>query len=236
VLEKEMATMLQKWWRAMRADGYASAADFNVALAFRTLDLDGSGELDAAELKHAMCEIGDCPITQDEVDVMMEVCDTDGSGTIDPIEFASMLHNRYVCMGGETLAGVAKKIFGAKDSKKKWRELAIHNGLVEKEGLELRKGQVLSIPGIDDKLPDDVVAETEEEADARFIAAQAAEEAAAENMAATKIQAQARGMQARRRVAALRAQAEADKAAGEAVSAELVEEIKEAEAEAAAAE
>ena len=233
-LEAEMATMLQKWWRAMRKDGYASAAEFNVALAFRTLDVDDSGELDYAELKHAMCEVGECPILPEEVDVMMEVCDTDGSGTIDPIEFATMLHNKYVCMEGETLGKVAKKIFGNKDAKKKWREFALHNGLVEKENLELRKGQVLSIPGIDDKLPDGVVIETEEEADARFLAAQAEEQQ--QEKAATKIQARTRGMQARRRVEALRAEAEAERAAGNAVSGELAEEIKAAEAEAAAEE
>merc|ERR1712010_309577 len=58
--------------------------------AFELFDLDGSGTIDAKELKTAMRALGMEP-TKEEVKKMIEDIDKDGSGTIDFEEFTAML-------------------------------------------------------------------------------------------------------------------------------------------------
>jgi len=49
--------------------------------AFRTFDQDGNGLISAAELRHAMTNLGE-KLTDDEVDEMIREADIDGDGQV----------------------------------------------------------------------------------------------------------------------------------------------------------
>jgi len=68
--------------------------------AFDLFDADGSGVIDANELKEAMRALG-FEVTKKQVDEMIEEVDQDGSGTIDLDEFIYMMKKKLV-----------RKIFG----------------------------------------------------------------------------------------------------------------------------
>lgn len=50
--------------------------------AFKIFDKDGSGKIDAAELKQAMTSLGN-PLTDQEVDEMIKAADLDQDGKVD---------------------------------------------------------------------------------------------------------------------------------------------------------
>ncbi|GMI10940.1 hypothetical protein TrLO_g9293 [Triparma laevis f. longispina] len=61
-----------------------------IASAFRTFDDDGSGTIDASELKSILTEIDD-KLSSEDIKSMMAEADVDGDGTINYEEFANML-------------------------------------------------------------------------------------------------------------------------------------------------
>ena len=61
--------------------------------AFNSVDKDGSGEIDARELKQLCEECGEV-LTDDDVAKMMAMADSDGSGRIDFWEFVTLMVSR----------------------------------------------------------------------------------------------------------------------------------------------
>ncbi|GMI12669.1 hypothetical protein TrVE_jg3124 [Triparma verrucosa] len=61
-----------------------------IASAFRSFDDDGSGTIDASELKSILTQIDD-KLSADDIKAMMAEADVDGDGTINYEEFANML-------------------------------------------------------------------------------------------------------------------------------------------------
>ncbi|EKX53490.1 hypothetical protein GUITHDRAFT_54801, partial [Guillardia theta CCMP2712] len=57
-----------------------------ISSAFNAFDMDGSGELEREEFEEALVHVG-LEVPKEEVDEMMAVMDTDGSGTINFSEF-----------------------------------------------------------------------------------------------------------------------------------------------------
>ena len=57
---------------------------------FKVFDNDGSGNITAEELKHILCNL-DEPLTQTEVDWIVDEADVDGDGTISFDEFKKMM-------------------------------------------------------------------------------------------------------------------------------------------------
>ena len=147
-----LATGMQKWWRKMRSQGGASLAEFSVRDAFDAFDADGNGELDMDELRAALCDLGTVRplrLSRDEVDVLVSVCDADGSGTVSFSEFSALLDNRFVVLPGDTLYEISKRVFGRPN---RWREIGKVNGIKKPE--ELLVGAVLKIPGVSDIIKD----------------------------------------------------------------------------------
>ncbi|XP_078313190.1 uncharacterized protein LOC144619408 isoform X2 [Crassostrea virginica] len=60
--------------------------------AFKLFDKDGSGEIDAEELKEAMMRLGD-QLTQEEAEDMIKSADIDKDGKINIIEFIRMMQD-----------------------------------------------------------------------------------------------------------------------------------------------
>ncbi|KAJ2789300.1 hypothetical protein GGI18_002486 [Coemansia linderi] len=58
--------------------------------AFRVFDKDGNGFISAAELRHALTNLGE-KLTQEEVDEMIQEADVNGDGQIDYDEFVKMM-------------------------------------------------------------------------------------------------------------------------------------------------
>ncbi|GMH81555.1 hypothetical protein TrST_g5594 [Triparma strigata] len=61
-----------------------------IASAFRSFDDDGSGTIDASELKSILTQIDD-KLSADDIKAMMAEADVDGDGSINYEEFANML-------------------------------------------------------------------------------------------------------------------------------------------------
>ena len=57
---------------------------------FKVFDTDGSGNISSEELKHILCNL-DEPLTQMEVDWIVDEADVDGDGTISFDEFKKMM-------------------------------------------------------------------------------------------------------------------------------------------------
>ena len=56
---------------------------------FKRFDTDGDGTVDKHELGKGMAQIGN-PVSDEELDVIMALCDKDGDGSCDYTEFAQM--------------------------------------------------------------------------------------------------------------------------------------------------
>ena len=67
--------------------------DNEIAEAFRSFDVDGSGYLDRAELVHALTTLGDGPVDEQTVNEWIAEADSDGDGRINLKEFTSMMLN-----------------------------------------------------------------------------------------------------------------------------------------------
>jgi len=63
--------------------------------AFNAFDKDGGGDIDKVELKELFKSLGRAP-SEEELDAMIKVADTDGNGTIDFFEFATMMAHMMV--------------------------------------------------------------------------------------------------------------------------------------------
>ena len=72
----------------MAAEGDREAAQ--VRLAFRTLDKNGNGTIEAAEFKHLMTNIGN-PLTEEEVMALINAADINRDGFIDYEEFVRIM-------------------------------------------------------------------------------------------------------------------------------------------------
>ena len=68
--------------------------------AFNKFDADGSGSIDKQELRLCMEELGR-PISESDVDAMMQAADTDGNGSVEFSEFAAMMGKRVADDDGE---------------------------------------------------------------------------------------------------------------------------------------
>jgi hypothetical protein len=62
----------------------------NADTLFDRIDADGSGQIDAAELQHALGEMG-CGVDDEDVEYLLELMDTDGDGQISLDEFKSFI-------------------------------------------------------------------------------------------------------------------------------------------------
>merc|ERR1711865_1114764 len=62
--------------------------------AFKELDLDGSGAVNAAEFK-ACCDSLGMPLTTKEAELMVKEVDLDGSGEIEIEEFIHAMKSKY---------------------------------------------------------------------------------------------------------------------------------------------
>jgi hypothetical protein len=78
--------------------------------AFDLFDTDGSGTIDAKELKVAMRALGFEP-KKEEIKKMIADIDKDGSGTIDFNEFLEMMTAKMVCISPPTLPAPLVIIF-----------------------------------------------------------------------------------------------------------------------------
>lgn len=58
--------------------------------AFKIFDKDGSGKIDAKELRHAMKSLGET-MTDEEVDEMIKAADQDSDGKVDYSEFVKIM-------------------------------------------------------------------------------------------------------------------------------------------------
>nr|XP_011412831.2 calmodulin-A-like [Crassostrea gigas] len=76
------------------ADHYKSAEEANSSMmeAFKLFDKDGSGKIDADELKEAMMRLGD-KLSKEEAEDMIKTADLDKDGKIDYIEFIRMMQD-----------------------------------------------------------------------------------------------------------------------------------------------
>lgn len=95
---KEVLGAKTRWNRLSRTDSkrrmqrLSSRDDFesNLRHIFNRYDDDGSGEIDATELLEIMQSLG-VSVTEQEIDTMVQEIDEDGSGTIDFLEFKTMV-------------------------------------------------------------------------------------------------------------------------------------------------
>lgn len=76
------------------ADHYRSVEESNSSMmeAFKLFDKDGSGKIDADELKEAMMRLGD-KLSKEEAEDMIRTADLDKDGKIDYIEFIRMMQD-----------------------------------------------------------------------------------------------------------------------------------------------
>eukprot|EP00105_Crassostrea_gigas_P000871 XP_011412831.1 PREDICTED: calmodulin-A-like [Crassostrea gigas] len=76
------------------ADHYKSVEEANSSMmeAFKLFDKDGSGKIDADELKEAMMRLGD-KLSKEEAEDMIKTADLDKDGKIDYIEFIRMMQD-----------------------------------------------------------------------------------------------------------------------------------------------
>ena len=58
--------------------------------AFKVFDVDGNGQISAAELKHVMMNLGET-LTNEEVNEMIREADVNNSGTINFEEFVNLM-------------------------------------------------------------------------------------------------------------------------------------------------
>ncbi|RDB26625.1 Calmodulin [Hypsizygus marmoreus] len=65
--------------------------DTEMALAFQVFDKDRSGKISAAELKQVMLSLGE-PLTDREIEAMMQEADVNGDGEISLQEFIRMMN------------------------------------------------------------------------------------------------------------------------------------------------
>ena len=68
-------------------------ANEDVAHAFKVFDIDGDGMISAEELKLTMNNLGE-PLTNAEVNVMIEAADLDGDGKINFKEFQGLMERK----------------------------------------------------------------------------------------------------------------------------------------------
>ncbi|KAK3603078.1 hypothetical protein CHS0354_015773 [Potamilus streckersoni] len=69
---------------------YTTDSEGELREAFRVFDKDGSGFISAAELSHAMTNLGE-KLTEEDVEGMIREADTDGDGQISYEEFKAMM-------------------------------------------------------------------------------------------------------------------------------------------------
>lgn len=76
------------------SDHYKSVEEANSSMmeAFKLFDKDGSGKIDADELKEAMMRLGD-KLSKEEAEDMIKTADLDKDGKIDYIEFIRMMQD-----------------------------------------------------------------------------------------------------------------------------------------------
>ena len=84
--------------------------------AFLLFDMDGSGAISAAELANCLRSLGQNP-TNDQIRVLIEEVDVDGSGDLDFVEFMGILVNSFKKFGGkEVEKGMLREAFDVLDS------------------------------------------------------------------------------------------------------------------------
>ena len=64
--------------------------DKTLGSAFRVFDQDGSGVVDAGELKNVMRELGE-PVDEEDIGRVLKSMDIDGDGSIDYHEFSAVV-------------------------------------------------------------------------------------------------------------------------------------------------
>eukprot|EP00054_Salpingoeca_dolichothecata_P036633 m.274334 g.274334 ORF g.274334 m.274334 type:complete len:150 (+) comp69030_c0_seq1:95-544(+) len=80
----EFLTMMAKH------DGSAKDEQEELLASFRVFDVDGSGTISAAELRHVMTSLGE-KLTDEEVDDMIREADLNNDGCIDYQEFVAIM-------------------------------------------------------------------------------------------------------------------------------------------------
>ena len=84
-------------WRSLSDSTSAAKASLirsfltNKVELFKKLDADGSGSIDAQELKAALIEAGATAVTTEEATAIIRAADKDGNGTIEMGELATVL-------------------------------------------------------------------------------------------------------------------------------------------------
>lgn len=68
--------------------------------AFKVFDRDGNGYITRAELKRIMTELGEDPLSSDEIDALMRNFDDDGDGRINYEEFIGLAFSVHNYMDG----------------------------------------------------------------------------------------------------------------------------------------
>ncbi|ELU00552.1 hypothetical protein CAPTEDRAFT_227092 [Capitella teleta] len=77
---------LDEYLEAMGVQPPSVHGQASMRYVFRSFDVDGNGVIDKKELKAVFAEMGK-HFSEDEINRMMELVDTDGSGTLDYEEF-----------------------------------------------------------------------------------------------------------------------------------------------------
>ena len=78
--------------------------------AFRVFDVDGSGSIEADELRKLMASVGQIP-SDEELSEMIRIADADGSGEVDFYEFVALMAHKMADPANFTAVSEAFKIF-----------------------------------------------------------------------------------------------------------------------------
>ena len=105
--------------------------DKEVRDAFTSLDLDQNDYVGAAELTHVLVNIGE-NVTDEEVDEMIRMCDTDGDGQVSYSEFYFMVQGKALPKEGREAVEAAKPLASAPAAaQRNARKVALQNFMAE---------------------------------------------------------------------------------------------------------